>query len=310
MPRWKEADPEQSAAGRNEIRSGVRFWTPPSGEGSKPWKTSRVRIMPPHEDNTDNKYYHWIAVHGNLPGSDRPVRCPAKNDNYTCPACEEGNRLWNLGDKDKARKFFASWRAFVNVIVLTADGDIPEDATIQVWGIAKTTLDDLEAKIGELDKGERNIASPTEAGRDIFVRRRGKGAEDTKYEIAPAPQQSAFPDMDKLEELMEEGLYLLPEIYPVIEQTHITALLSPAKPRHVDPFEDEEEEEEDVIEGVFTTTESAKVTSPFGDDEEDNGEDEDTEMAPQKVKPTPALAKGVKSSAASARERLLARMES
>lgn len=276
---FKEADPEASRAGLAETKgSGIPFWTPPAGEAGKA-KTTRIRILPPRDDHPDNKYYFWVATHGNLPGARGPVRCPQKNDNLPCPACEIGNDLWQANRREDARKWFSSWRGLVNIIVLNAEGEVPSDPKVQVWGVPKTLLtDELEEKIAELPEGKRNIASLL-AGRDVFVRRRGKDVQDTKYEIALAPNATAFlaDNPDLLEKLGEEMIFL-PSVYPATSELDISGLLE-AKPRgalppHVDPFDD------DTVEGVFAEVLPAvpetyeapaptKSAPPFGDDDDD-----------------------------------------
>ena len=315
MPAWKEASAEESASGLNDIKSNNQFWKVPSGQNGK-WAVSRIRIMPPHVDSPSSKYYTWVATHGGLPGSSTPIYCPQKNDNKPCPACERGNLLWNQGDKAEARKFFSSWRGFVNVIVLTPEGEIPDEAEIKVWGMPKTLLEDLESKIAELPAGTRNIASPTAAGRDIFVRRKGTGTEDTKYEITPAPEQSAFPDLDRLEELMEvegAGLRLLTTgTYPRPPAKDIAGLLVAAKPQ--DSFEDDDDEvpfrNDDAIDGDFAIiTEPSSPPNPFGDDDDDDARPDDND--PDADLKAGLAASAAKSSGVSAaRQRLLEKMGS
>ena len=305
---FKTADPEASTAGVNETKSGIPFWTPPAGEGGK-WKNSRIRILPPRDDHPDNKYYHWIATHGNLPGARGPVRCPQKNDNLPCPACVIGNDLWQANRKEDARKWFSSWRGFVNIVVLNANGDV-EDPTVKVWGMPKTLLEeDLDGpngKISELPKAERDITSLT-TGRDVFVRRKGKEAKDTRYEVSLAPDASPFlvgvSDADGLViDKIAEACVFLPDIYPRVDQTQISGLLEagsrPALPPENDPFADDDDG--DVVDGEFKSIPAVPETyNPFPD----NDDDEDEEDAA----PAPATT-GVSKEVSEARKRLQARL--
>lgn len=253
------AEASEEAMGR--VRTGYPWITIPGGTPPA-WKTTRLRMLPPPDTHPDDTYFFWAAVHGNLPGSKFPVLCPAKMYNQPCPACDLGNELWNSGKKTEAYKYFASWRALVNVVILNKDGSTPDDVKVGLWGVPRSTFEDLDAKIKELPKNERNITDPME-GRDIIVRRKGSKVEDTKYEIAPADTSTALSD-EVMDLLLEDGkLVELHTVYkPTTTQQVKLLLAAPSTegeetPRRRalpqgDTFFDDEEEDENTVEGTYT----------------------------------------------------------
>ena len=265
MP-MKKANADESLRGKDEV-AGSFFWTPPAGDNGK-FRTTRIRILPPHEDNPDNKFYSWAAVHGSLPGVKRAVRCPAKMDDGVCPACDFGNEQWQANKKEVARKFFSSWKALVNIIVLDADGNAPEGAQVKVWSIAKGTAEELLNLIEELPKAERDITDVA-YGRDVFIRRKGAGPEDTKYEIRLA--EGASPLADETIEMADKELFLLTNVYKRDDAEKIEGYMTAgARPKMLapvtsDPFADDDEEE--VIKAEYRVM-------PEPEEEEDDDEEE------------------------------------
>lgn len=250
MP-MKKANADESLRGKDEV-AGSFFWTPPAGENGK-FRTTRIRILPPHEDNPDNKFYSWNAVHGSLPGVKRAVRCPAKMDDSPCPACDHGNELWQANKKDEARKFFSSWKALTNIIVLDAEGNAPDGAQVKVWSIAKGTMEELLNLIEELPKTERDITDVS-YGRDVFIRRKGAGPEDTKYEIRLA--EAASPLEDDLITMADKELFLLTTVYKKEAEKIEGFMTAGARPRMLaaptkDPFADDDDEEDTSIKAEY-----------------------------------------------------------
>lgn len=248
---YKSASVEESEEGMNRVGGKIPFLTIPGGTPPK-WKTTRLRILPPRDDHPDNTYYFWVATHGKLPGSNRPVLCPQKMYDEFCPACDIGNKLWNEGRKDDARKFFASWRAMTNVIVLNHDGTLPDDGpAVKVWGIPKGVMEDLQSKLKELPKSKRDITDPI-AGYDILVRRKGTGLDggkDTTYEINVAPDATDLSALgDEVIDLLDK-MIALDTIYERSTGDNITGLLQPPKTvgrlaaPAADPWDEDEDED-------------------------------------------------------------------
>lgn len=244
---YKQADVDESEQGMSRIRGTVPYWTPPEGN-------NLIRILPPRDDHPDNTYYWWVATHGKLPGANRPVLCNNKMYDEPCAACALGNSLWNSGRKDDARKFFASWRAFANILVLNRDGSVPEDAEVKVWGMPKTVMESLQAKLKERPKNERGVSNVID-GFNIKVRRTGKGTEDTKYEIDAQDNPSDLPD--EAVELLD-NMIALDKIYARVDNIH-TLLEAPktvGRPQLTTPISDpwdveEDEEEKGVVESSY-----------------------------------------------------------
>lgn len=275
----KATDIDQSQKGAEEIRSGIPFWTPPAGE--KEWKETLVRVFPPREDHVDNKYYHWLPTHGNLPGAGRPVLCPKKMNDDPCPACDMGNVLWNEGNKEAARKFFSSWRAFVNMVVLNRDGTLPEDATVKVWGIPKQFFEDhFLPKTSSLPRESRDFTA-VKGGRNILIGRKGKSAKDTKYDLV-FKEPSDWPEA--MEELVEE-LTFLPNIYATPTSKEIRGLLAPP----ADTDDDDERPRRRLPEGDpwgdvpkdKPQTEAIEGEWHHADDDDDDHTTEDEETPPR-----------------------------
>lgn len=257
MP-YKEASPEADAQEMNKTRGGVPFFTP-KGEKGK-YITSYVRILPPRDDHPTDSFFYWACVHGNLPGAGRPVLCPARMFDRPCPACQEARMLDQRGMKDEARDFWPSWRALVNVCVVDKDGNPdPDKEGVFVWAIPKTLMEDLEAKIKARPDKQRAISSPTK-GSDVVVKRKGTGPRDTKYEVDLAEPSAVGPE---IMELLEDGLFYLPEIYPEQKAENIVGFLTAAPPSR---------EDEDAVPGEYRelpAPSASRRRPPVEDDEED-----------------------------------------
>lgn len=266
---YKEADMDESIAERDRVRSGVPFWTVPTGKKPGAFAATRIRILPPRDDHPSNTFYYWAAVHGNLPGSERPVLCPNRMFDETCPACVEANNLQRQGFKDDARELFPSWKALVNVVVLDDDGNIPDDAEPLVWSMPKGVMEDLISKIEELPKAQRNITSP-KSGRDIIIRRKGKGAKDTKYEVHLG-DAGEFDESD-----IFDAMHFLPDVYPKVAGVRITGLLTAAPPQLSDPFGDDD----DTVTGDYREV---------GDDDESDDEPEPEPVVRRRRASTPPV---------------------
>ena len=275
MP-WKEADPEESIAGRDEVQSGIPFFTPKAGERNK-FHTTRLRILPPRDDHPSGKFYHWVAVHGQVGASNRPLLCPKRMHDEPCPVCVESQKFRQQGLEDDAIELSPKWRGMVNVIQLNPDGSLPDDPQVMVWGIPKSLLEDLLAEVEELPKRERNITSP-KSGRDVLLARKGS-KKKTRYKIELADEASEL-DEDVVA-LLDDGLHELTRIYPRLEFAKIAGLL--AGGAHEDPFGD------------------VPALPPGKDEDEDDDEDED-EPKKKKLKDKPA--RDSKSATAAARQRL------
>lgn len=267
---YKTASVDETEEGMGKVRSGIPFWTVP-GAPEPNWKTSYVRILPPRDDHPDNTYYFWVATHGNLPGGTRPVLCPSKMFDEPCPACALGNTLWNAGNKNDARKFFASWRAMVNIVVLNKDGSLPEDAEVKVWGMPKGVMESLQAKLKERPKSQRDISNPI-GGYTIRVRRQGTGknnGQDTSYEIEPMENPSDLPD-DAVDLL--DNMIALDKIYVRATGSQIDGLLEAPKtegkkqiapPTNVWADDDEEEDEKNApIESSYRLIDDEEDEAP------------------------------------------------
>lgn len=282
---YEEADAQASINSRNDVKMSKPFWTPQSG-GAK-WKTNRVRILPPPKGKTRDKggdvtFYTWVQTH-NLPGASYPVLCPNKYADEYCPACEIAQTTFAAGDKEGAKKWWPQARAMVNVIPLTPDGKgymdkdyaVVAEPQVYLYGLPKRSNDDLQLKIEALAEEDPDphalmITSP-QYGRDVFIRRQGHGATDTRYEIGLA--QSASPMRPEMLAALV-GMHSLEteKLYEPITAAQMKPLLSAAKKQAKDVLAEEEEEVE-YVEGEFALLPSGEPEddNPFSDD--DDGEE-------------------------------------
>ena len=312
---FKKTIEDDADAGMESVK-GSKTWSPPAGENGA-WKKTRVRILPARSDHPHNYFWNWYPIHGNLPGAGRGIICPAKDKDEECPACEVGNQLWNAGKKEQARKFFSSWRAAMNILVLNRDGSVPDGTfdekgnlyptAIKIYVPGKENLENLRALIkSEIDdKGLRDITDP-ETGRDVFIRRKGTDAKTTRYEISMAETVSAL-DADVLEALEadESLLHDLTKVFATVATERIAGFLeAPSRKAlpspHKDPFadDDDDDDDDDVVEGSFTVKE----------DEED--EDDEVVPAPSAVRRVSKVKKSSSSEKTdAARKRLNDRLE-
>lgn len=267
---YKEMDETESMEGA-VIRTGLPFWKPPGTDDGK-WVLSRVRIMPTHADHPNNKWYEYVATHGNLPGAGRPVMCPHKMFDEPCPACKISVELRQAGQDKLAKQMASTWRGLVNVVPLDANG-VPTGDTIFIWSMPSSLVENLNSKIEELPTGERKFTN-VKNGRDVFVRRKGTG-EFSKYEIAFAPQPSPVHPkiMEMLEDTEVERLHLLTTVYDRTDAAKISAFLN--GPSRTDPFENTGPFDpfENVVEGSVRELPAPANVPVFEDDEEDEPEE-------------------------------------
>ena len=267
---YKDADADESIAGRNEVRSGTPFYSPQAGENGK-WKRNRLRVLPPRDDQTDGKYYKWVAIHGDI--FDRPILCNEKMFDEDCPACTHARELQRAGRTDDAKRFWPNWRALMNVIALTSDGEPIKETDgsvrIRVWAAARSLWDELLDKgVPTLPEGERDISHVKE-GRDLIVKRKGTGQKDTKYEWLKDPNDDdviAFPAASPLPKAVlatirddDDALHILDGVYSHLPSAKVAGLLK--APERSDPFEDDEDEK--PVDGTYREL-------PAADEDEDD----------------------------------------
>jgi hypothetical protein len=270
---YKKASEEASEEGLKEVQSGANWFKPSKGE-------NRIRILPPHEDHPNEKWYEWVALHGNLPGAGKPVKCPAKMYDKPCPACIVANQYYARGDKDGAREFSSTWRALVNLVELDTDGEVDDDAEITTWAMPRGTLEDLNALIKKLPKGKRDISDP-ETGRDVIITKKGTG-QKTQYRTELAGDPSEV-DAVVYELLDTDDLRLLGTIYPDFKPAQIEAFLEAAKGE--DPWDDDDEDEAPPPRKAIAAPKKGKaVEAEYRVVEEDDEDDDDPPPAPRRAK--------------------------
>ena len=210
MANWKRADIADSLAGVDEITDGVPIYRPESGPGGR-WADNWVRILPPRADAPDGRFYRWVAIHF-IGAEKRPVVCPRKMFDESCPACAQGR-----GDGNERKG--PRWVAIMNVISLNEDGTA-KDGVVRVWPCPRTAMDDLRDAISRLPADGQDITDP-ETGRPVLIRKKGTGMTDTRYQVA-LPDES-FP---LGETALLEGLNDLTTTYEVVSPEQMVKLLT------------------------------------------------------------------------------------
>ncbi len=193
------------------------FWfKAESGKGNA-WGKNYLRILPPHT-NMEGCFYWAVPIHFNVGPGQQNLACLRRGQNMQCPICQRGFALRTEGDEDGFRALMPSWQAYMNVIVLNADGTPKEDPPrVRTWSVSRKVLDMLLN-----DYEETGDFTDLETGRDIEVRRRGEKFE-TEYRIKVAAQPSKFEDpvVSELRDLQTVSPY-------VDAETLLKALDAPA----------------------------------------------------------------------------------
>jgi hypothetical protein len=163
------------------------WWKPKSGEG-KNWGENFIRALPPHV-NMEGKFYFGVPLHFDVGPAKAVVPCPRKAFGELCPICVKGFDLMNSGKEELGKDMLPSWQAYINVVVLDANGQ-PEgtEPKVRVYGANRQVLDEI------LDIMEQKFGDITnlETGHNIIIRKRGSGRKGTKYQVAAADEPSAF----------------------------------------------------------------------------------------------------------------------
>ena len=228
-----------------------------------------MRVLPPREDHPNNRFYHWVATHGNLPGIDRPVLCLSKMFDEPCPVCLAQSDFRRQGRKDDADSLAPTWRALVNVVALDKDGGLSDSADVKVWAIPRSLLDEVIEAVEELPKRRRDITHP-ETGTDLLVGRKGEGKKKTRYRVAVADASTPF----ESEELLE-GMHALPEVYEKIEFQKVAGYLT-TPTASKDPFADDEDEggADGAIEGEYREVPPSSHKPSAKDEDDEESEEE------------------------------------
>lgn len=153
-------DVEKTTQARQQMEySDTSFWKPKAGNGV--FEENFLRILPPHE-KMEGKLFQPIALHW-MPDKTAYI-CPRRMLNAQCPICQKGFEMVKLQGKDVARKFWPSWAAYLNVLVLNRDGSI-SDENVKLWSANRDVTDLLL----ELVQEAGDFTDP-ETGRDIMIK--------------------------------------------------------------------------------------------------------------------------------------------
>ncbi len=158
------------------------------GKRSDLWKPDPgvhyVRVLPGVGDMGEN-FFSGFALHW---GFGDPILCPRRMFNMPCVFCQYGNQL----PENEGKKFWASWSAYMNILLVDEDGDpIPDaegDAQVKVWRVGRETLGKIFNAIERESPSTDSLIDITDPkqGVDLRIKRTGKTAEDTDWDIALA----------------------------------------------------------------------------------------------------------------------------
>ena len=201
------------------------FWKPPSGR-------STIRILPP----IGTMEYFFMEVGQHFLEGTGTFYCPkiCSDGKDPCPVCDVNDALFQAGDKESAKKFWAQRHFWCNVIVR---GN--EDAGPQTFTPGTMVFTSLVSLISDPDYGD--ITDPDE-GYDIKIERSGEGI-NTRYEVRAAKSPSVLSDDD---EEVDEWLETARDIYDMVSK-QIKTYDDLAKASGVDVYLDSELVDEDGV---------------------------------------------------------------
>ena len=171
-----------------------------------------LRILP-SADPAKHTPFHKVWVHyvrnPSKPGTNgRPVMCPSKNNNARCIVCEKVSALRrsaNEIDKEIAGDLAASRQIYANVVDLQE----PERG-VQVMKFGVMIYNDLLAYMDKSDPSAVGDLAHPEKGYNVVIDRKGKGKQDTRYQVRTAKEASPIPkkqwlgEMNNLSAVVEE----------------------------------------------------------------------------------------------------------
>lgn len=165
----------------------LKIAEPTRGES---YTRTRLRILPPWNKTTaDGFFYFTAALHYgfSIGGRNRAITCPEASGKGKCPVCEFISRLKRSDSEDHAKlalRIRQNRRYWVNCI-----DRAHEDEGIKIYGGNKKFIEHI------LDSSE-NAGDITDInrGRDIFIKRTGKGF-NTRYSYSTDLKRSSV-DVD------------------------------------------------------------------------------------------------------------------
>lgn len=157
----------------------------------------------------DFDYVLDVWVHRSVGPNQVDCICPKKTMGRACPICDEGNRLWDDGEKDAARPFFASRKCVY--LVQELDERLHADGDVKVFETSHATFSrDLQDEATNCLRGNGvvNFASPDSDGRVVSFR----VGEDKMGNGKKFKKAVGFSFQQRAEEIPDEVLENLPSL--------------------------------------------------------------------------------------------------
>lgn len=232
MP-YKVSDPVANKEHAKDNRQGPDWLKLESGKNGRSKKTW-IRILPVLDTHPTDTFFLWVKVHFGVGQQNRSVACLTPYDQF-CPLCEEAQRIEATGVKREDVQIRAKYRCIMNVMEYNEDGSAEEK--VKVWSVGSDTFGSVD------DKTEGYAVDDPENGYDIWVERRGKDRDDTRYSVGLAEAPSPLLGGDFADLL--DNLYDLTKVYEPLDTERLVLLLQGGG--RTDPWEDEAP----VIEGDY-----------------------------------------------------------
>lgn len=223
----------------------------------------------------DLDYIMDVFVHRYMGPDNADILCPKKTYGKPCPLCDMGNALYNDGDKDAAKEFYASRRATYNVLAVEK-GELSEE--LQVFDVSHFLFEkELIEEANDCSDGD-DIIPFADLEDGSIIKFRMSIDKNGQYET---PKYKSFDFLDREEELNEA---LVDE---AVSFDKALVLLTPDEIMALYNGADDDDEEEDE-----KPKKSSKKKKIVEDDDEDDDEEEEEEK-PKKPKRKPVSKKKV-----------------
>ena len=182
--------------------------------------TTQLRVLPPYSER--GSWFREVREHGGrINGEFTTMTCP-KSQGKSCVFCEEGQRLYSLGDEDniaKAKTFRPKQAFLFNVMVYSSpqNMDLTKGVLVLKSGVkVKRLLMDMDQ---DAAGGWGDITS-IDNGFDIRITRKGKDL-NTEYYVKGVPTRNNLLDALKKNNLSVDfsphNLDKLLELRPLAE---------------------------------------------------------------------------------------------
>lgn len=238
-----------------------------------PWKITtknHPEVVAGNMQQGDYDYVLDVWVHRNVGPNQAECLCPKKTMGRPCPICDEGNRLWEAGEKDAARPYFASRKCVY--IVQELDERLHASEDPKIFEVSHATFSrDLQDEATNClrGKGVVNFANVDEDGRVVSFRvGEGKMGNGKTFKKA-----TGFSFQERVEEIPDDILERLPSLDSMMvvkTPEELKALMFGDDSGAEDDFEEQDTREfrEDPAPRRHEPVDTSRGSMPFEDDDD------------------------------------------